>query len=308
MKTILTFVKTNSSSPSITSRLLYRLLKMSVARYFLSLLVIAILGAVVVHADTPAHCLYEQYLGTWTYSVGSNTYNNTIDCSTFKTPTAAYTFTLSAPDIVKDSHGNNGTFTLIYDEGVEVRINGLVFFAFSYYQQSGGAVTSVCNTTFPGWFHTFDINEPRTPATHWGCFTATMTSAPSSAVTTAPTSDDRIRRGRTFHNDKRMIGAINKAQLGWTATSYPQFEGLSIGVMERRAGGSRHIDDVLASRPQAPPPKHALRPSQVPKAWDWRNVSGVNYVSPVRDQGGCGSCYAFASMGMLEGAHSHPIE
>ena len=34
--------------------------------------------------------------------------------------------------------------------------------------------------------------------------------------------------------------------------------------------------------------------------FDWRNVDGVNYVSPVRDQESCGSCYSFASMGQLE--------
>nr|4CDF_B Chain B, DIPEPTIDYL PEPTIDASE 1 HEAVY CHAIN [Homo sapiens]4CDF_E Chain E, DIPEPTIDYL PEPTIDASE 1 HEAVY CHAIN [Homo sapiens]6RNI_B Chain B, Dipeptidyl peptidase 1 [Homo sapiens] len=38
----------------------------------------------------------------------------------------------------------------------------------------------------------------------------------------------------------------------------------------------------------------------LPTSWDWRNVHGINFVSPVRNQASCGSCYSFASMGMLE--------
>ncbi|XP_013408253.1 dipeptidyl peptidase 1-like [Lingula anatina] len=40
--------------------------------------------------------------------------------------------------------------------------------------------------------------------------------------------------------------------------------------------------------------------NELPLEFDWRNVQGVNYVSPVRNQGSCGSCYAFSSMAMHE--------
>ena len=43
-----------------------------------------------------------------------------------------------------------------------------------------------------------------------------------------------------------------------------------------------------------------LKAKSLPDEFDWRNVDGKNYVSPVRDQGGCGSCYAFGTLAMFE--------
>lgn len=37
-----------------------------------------------------------------------------------------------------------------------------------------------------------------------------------------------------------------------------------------------------------------------PAAIDWRNISGQNFVTPVKNQGGCGSCVAFGAVAAVE--------
>jgi hypothetical protein len=50
--------------------------------------------------------------------------------------------TLSSPNKVTDEKGNEGTWTMVYDEAFEVRINGQVFFSFFKYKPKAGTALS----------------------------------------------------------------------------------------------------------------------------------------------------------------------
>lgn len=42
----------------------------------------------------------------------------------------------------------------------------------------------------------------------------------------------------------------------------------------------------------------------LPASFDWRNVNGRSYIGEVRNQGGCGACYAFGAAAAAEGSYN----
>ena len=44
--------------------------------------------------------------------------------------------------------------------------------------------------------------------------------------------------------------------------------------------------------------------SDLPSSWDWRNLNGVNWEPPIRNQGSCGSCWDFSAVGAVEGTYN----
>jgi len=244
-------------------------------------------------ADTPAECLYDDIVGTWTFVETERDGDNTIDCGTnedlgFNAYTSA--ITLSYPNIATDDLGNIGTWTMIYNQGFEVVINERSYFAFSYYTGGFGSATSYCDQTFNGW--SYDAST----VTNWSCHRGQKNTQVTPRV---GSKVKNVLPARKFTNSNEFINKINSAQSSWTAKSYPEFEKYTLSEMFARAGGPA---SVIPNPPSPAPasPELKAKVAQLPENFDWNDVDGVSYVTDVRDQASCGSCYAFASMAIIE--------
>ncbi|KAK8401603.1 hypothetical protein O3P69_001024 [Scylla paramamosain] len=258
--------------------------------------VLSILGALLIAGiiqlaagDTPANCLYEDVRGTWTFMETERLGSHNIDCDTLGAIVHVKNFTLAFPDIATDELSNAGTWTMIYNQGFEININQRSYFAFLYYETGENSVTSYCGHTFTGWSRDKTVRN-------WSCFNATKTTEVPPRTTKRLTRMDLVQ---PYKNDPALVQKINKVQRSWRAKEYPELEKFTTGEVQRR-GGSVWPDLQSLPVPAPATAEQKARVALLPNSFDWRNVSGVNYVSPVRNQGSCGSCYAFASMANLE--------
>ena len=140
--------------------------------------------------DLPVHCLHSQILGQWTFRVGrahgtANREGGAFErCSSATDGFSEGDFGIRGRPAFKPietiqvhlSHPNQaratirgkeetGSWTMVYDEGFEVTLGSLRFFAFSHFEPNAGmnekgeealktkTLASKCEQTLPGWSH-----------------------------------------------------------------------------------------------------------------------------------------------------------
>ena len=115
-------------------------------------------------ADTPANCTFEEVAGNWIFYIGQGGNTNKLKCDDFKV-VRELGIQLFFPDLAVDQAGNVGFWTMIYNQGFEVQINGSKYFAFSKYTKSGKEAVSYCDQTMNGWAH-----DAVNSQVNWSCY------------------------------------------------------------------------------------------------------------------------------------------
>lgn len=288
--------------------------------------------------DLPVHCLRHQVVGEWEFVLTEpsptrpHCGHKTPDREDAQPPQLSFSeqgksaktlkITLRDPNHAASSSGEKGSWTMVYDEGWEVQIGDMNYFAFSRFDFSvvNGLKKnqSKCDETMQGWYS--DSKRSK-----FGCYTARRVStvflskdfSTSRAISkhtevanpVAPSMNSRanVKLSRAWH--EKMVLALNQQEgTTWKAKVYERWLGKSLKELNMMQGMRR-----LGSRTEARNGLHRgtyIQKSNSSKGnvmkvstWDWRDANGHDFLEVPMDQGSCGSCYAVSGVRMLTARH-----
>lgn len=209
----------------------------------------SLLAVLQVQADLPVHCVRRQIVGEWDFELGLLSKERSscghmrpdveaVQPSDIAHPVKVKRISLIDPGVATTSKDAAGMFTMIYDEGFEVRVEGLTFFAFSRFDlTASGKNTSRCGETGRGWYRNAD-------RTMWGCYRARKVHQPLSLISMVATELPTSAGYDTPLNldwHKGRVEKLNSMRKSWTAKVYHRFVGMSLRQLNAYAGIRRKV-------------------------------------------------------------------
>jgi len=303
-----------------------------------------LLWSTTVRADLPVHCLRHQIPGEWEFTLTQpktkrGSCGHLRPDSEERQPSISYihtlnttkkTFILQDPDVAKEG-AKAGTWTMVYDEGFEVKMGDFTFFAFSRFElipddsaESGHRNISHCGETEVGWYH----NAARS---QWGCYVGKKLSSTKALVEEKAAINrhhlsshaDKVKAASSLSPSvstnvgtllldvdahgydeplseewhRNVTRKLNLIQSSWKARSYAHLINKTARSMNKDAGIRRNIP--RSSKTPARAKAFLEIVEEMPASLDWRNKDGKSYLDDVISQGDCGSCYSISTVRML---------
>mmetsp|Transcript_59858 Transcript_59858/g.106759 ORF Transcript_59858/g.106759 Transcript_59858/m.106759 type:complete len:567 (-) Transcript_59858:66-1766(-) len=207
-----------------------------------------------VRCDLPVHCLRHEIVGDWNFQLGGLSLQRTscgherpdaegVQPQNIEQSMEVKTISLLEPSMARTKTDVNGNFTMIYDEGFEVKVDGLVFFAFSRFDmvvKDGMKKNfSRCGETHRGWYREASSRGK------WGCYVASKVATAASLIQVPP--PEKKPHSASYDAPLPLAWHENRArdlnllQTSWTARVYDRFIGLSLRQLNEYAGIQRSM-------------------------------------------------------------------
>lgn len=260
--------------------------------------------------DLPLHCVSSDIIGLWNFDLTKylGEFEQRVLCghdspskesTSWKSIDQDFKWEDSIEIELKKDHtvnsgGNQGKWSMIYDEGFELVINGKNYFAFNKYKPGkNGDWESICSETLIGWW--IEENSGKK-----GCFKAgkkdvlkKVTNIVEKAKNQENIKNTLIFAESESHN--HVVKQINSLQNLWEAEIPSIFSQMNFKEMNKFAGRTKK--KVIKEKNLAIDLKHFSRVdlSDLPIEINFKSL----IEKPIH-QGECGSCYTVSTIKMYE--------